>query len=235
MTKAIPRDAHPSLEQWRARIHVDKIPLYSWPSADLKDLKEDRLPLRFASPLSKEFDKLIDLHYAEALRQCPTGLCMRAQLVSKSKTEKRFCVNGSMQKLVMEVGVYPMPNIRAIFFFVASFPWRAKLDCKHGYHNFEIHPDDRQFTCTIGAGRAIQWRKLVQGFASSGAFFQYAMCKMLGPDIVMKSAAVYLDDVIVVGHTLEECRRNVDKIMEIFNHYRLSLVADFMFFHAKRD
>jgi len=217
MTKAIPRDAHPSLEKWRAHVHEDQIPLYSWPVADLKDLKEDKLPFKHVPLLHGEFDKLISLHYVEELRECPTGLCMKAQLVSKSKTEKRFCVNGSMQKLVMEVGVYPMPQIRAIFCFVSSFAWRAKLDCKHGYHNFEVHPEDRKFTCTIGAGRAVQWRKLVQGFASSGSFFQYALCKLLGPAIVFKTAAVYLDDIIVVGNSPDECRRNVDAIMEILH------------------
>jgi hypothetical protein len=46
MTKAIPRDAHPALPKWRANVREEKIPLYSWPVCDLKDLKEDKLPFR---------------------------------------------------------------------------------------------------------------------------------------------------------------------------------------------
>jgi transposase InsO family protein len=213
MTRAIPRDAHPSLDKWLAHVQEDKIPLYSWPKTDLKDLKEEPLPFAYTPLLHKEFDKLIAMHYAEEITSCPTAVAMRAQLVSKSKTEKRFCVNGSTQKNVLAVASFPMPHIRQIFAFVSSFPFRAKIDLKHGYHNFEIHPDSRKWTVTIGAGRAIQWRKLVQGFAPSGGFFQFAMCRLLGPDIVWKIAAVYLDDIIVVGKSKTECSAHVDRVM----------------------
>ena len=222
MTKAIPRDAHPKLDKWRAHIRESALPLYSWPASDLKDLKEERLPFKATPLLHKEFDKLIEMHYVEEVRECPTALVMRAQLVSKSKTEKRFCVNGSQQKNVMEPGVFPMPHIRSILAFVASFTYRAKVDCKHGYHNFEVHPDDRRWTTTIGAGRAVVWRKLVQGFASSGAFFQFAITKLLG-DFVWKICAVYLDDIIVVGNTAAECAANVLAIMTRLNEYRFRI------------
>jgi hypothetical protein len=213
MSRAIPRNAHPSLDKWVAHVREDQIPLYSWPKADLKDLKEEPLPFAYTPLLHREFDKLIAMHYAEEVTSCPTAVAMRAQLVSKSKTEKRFCVNGNTQKNVLAHASFPMPHIRQIFAFVSSFPFRAKIDLKHGYHNFEIHPDSRKWTITIGAGRAIQWRKLVQGFAPSGAFFQYAMVRLLGPDIVWKIAAVYLDDIIVVGKSAAECAANVATIM----------------------
>jgi hypothetical protein len=222
MTKAIPRDAHPALEKWQAHIVESKIPLYSWPSCDLKDLKEERLPFRVVPRLHKEFDALIEKFYAEPLSQCPTVVAMRAQLVQKSKTEVRFCVNGSTQKNAMGVGTYPMPHIRNILDFVAEFPYRAKIDMKHGYHNFEVHPDSKKWTTTIGGGRAIAWRKLVQGFASSGAFFQYAVCKLLG-DYVWRICAVYLDDIIVVGRTPEECARNVMLVMTRLNEFRFRI------------
>ncbi|MBM4098123.1 MAG: DDE-type integrase/transposase/recombinase, partial [Planctomycetes bacterium] len=222
MTKAIPKDAHPALEQWQAHIIESAIPLYSWPSCDLKDLKEERLPFRTAPRLHAEFDKLIAAHYAEPLSECPTVVAMRAQLVQKTKQDIRFCVNGSTQKKVMTVGVYPMPHIRSILDFVASFPFRAKLDMKHGYHNFEVHPDSRKWTTTIGAGRAIAWRKLVQGFASSGAFFQYGVCKMLG-NYVWSICAVYLDDIIVVGHTEDECAQNVMLVMTRLHEFRFRI------------
>jgi hypothetical protein len=222
MTKAIPRDAHPGLEKWRANIRESAIPLYSWPPTDLKDLKEERLPYKVVPKLHAEFDKLINMHYAEPLSVCPTVVAMKAQLIQKTKNEFRFCVNGSQQKKVMEVGTYPMPHIRQILDFVSAFPYRAKIDMKHGYHNFEVHPDDIKWTTTIGGGRAIAWRKLVQGFASSGAFFQFAVCKLLG-DRVWRICAVYLDDIIIIGRTLEECNANVLDIMTLFNRYRFRI------------
>jgi hypothetical protein len=223
MTKAIPRDAHPGLEKCIYHVNEDKIPLYSWPAVHLKDLKEEKLPFAAVPRLHQEFDKLIAAHYAEEVTSCPTAVAMRAQLVAKSQKETRFCVNGSTQKNVLAVASFPMPHIRQIFAFVSSFPFRAKVDLKHGYHNFEIHPDSRKWTVTIGAGRAIQWRKLVQGFAPSGAFFQYAMCKLLGPSIVWVIAAVYLDDIIIVGKTATECKTNVEIVMAALAHYRFRI------------
>ena len=70
------------------------------------------------------------------------------------------------------------PIASCSFQCVAGFLFFAKIYLKWGYCNFAIHPDDRKWTVTIGGGRAIQWRKVVQGFASSGAFFQYLMQKL---------------------------------------------------------
>jgi hypothetical protein len=39
MTKALPFDAHPDLEKWRAHIVEADLAKYSWPKAELKDLK----------------------------------------------------------------------------------------------------------------------------------------------------------------------------------------------------
>jgi hypothetical protein len=217
MTKALPFHAHSDLPKWRAHVVLDKLADYNWPKCDLQDLKEDKFPLRALPAIHAEFDKLIAQGFAEEIRECPTSVVMKAQLVAKTKTERRFCVNGSQQKKVLRVGVYPMPMIRNIFAFVAAFPWRAKVDLKWGYYNFEVHEDDRKWTVTIGGGRAIQWRKLVQGFASSGAFFQFAMTQLLGPEIVGKIAEVYLDDLIIVGRTEEECAANVLIVMRTLN------------------
>jgi hypothetical protein len=217
MTKALPFHAHPDLEKWRANVVVEDLAKYSWPKCDLQDLKEDKFPAKVLPAIHGEFDKLIQQGFAEEIRECPTSVVMKAQLVAKTKTDRRFCVNGSQQKKVLRVGVWPMPNIRNIFAFVAGFAWRAKIDLKWGYYNFEVHEEDRKWTVTIGGGRAVQWRKLVQGFASSGAFFQYAMTKLLGPSVVGIIAEVYLDDLIIVGHSFEECQRNVDTVMAILH------------------
>ena len=93
---------------------------------------------------------------------------------------------------------------------------------KHGYYNFEIDPDSQRWTVTVGGGRAIIWRKLVQGFASSGAFFQYAVCKLLG-GLVGTICSVYLDDIIVVGATPEACAKNVMTVMTLLNSFRFRI------------
>jgi hypothetical protein len=218
MLMPIPRDADPRLPLWRAHIDETQLALYSWPTCKLKELSEDRLPLHYHSPLSLEFEKLVSMHFAEPVVSFPpVGVVMRAQLVNKTKTEKRFTVNGSVQKKCMRVSAYPMPAISKIFDFVASFEFRAKIDLKHAYHNLEVHPDDRKYTITIGAGRAIQWRKCVQGFASTGNFFQWAMELILGAAVVFVIAAVYLDDLIIVGHTSAECAANFSTVMKILN------------------
>jgi hypothetical protein len=85
-----------------------------------------------------------------------TRYFMRAQLIRKSKKETRFCINGSTQKNILGVTSYPMPHIRQIFAVVAGFPFRAKIDLKHGYHNFEIDPASRKWTVTSGPRYSVQ-------------------------------------------------------------------------------
>jgi hypothetical protein len=221
----IPKDADARLPLWRANIMLDKVALYSWPVCDRRDLSPDPIPFAHVSPLHKEFDKLIDQFFAEPTAAPPTGIVMRAQLVNKTKTTKRFTVNGSVQKKCMQVSAYPMPRIREIFQFVARFKWRVKLDLLDGYHNLEVHPEDRRYTITVGGGRCIQWRKCVQGFASTGSFFQWAMETILGTHIIMVIAAVYLDDLIIVGNTAAECTNNLHIVLSIL--YELNFRISF--------
>jgi hypothetical protein len=140
MLKPIPEHADKRLKLWRAHIVEGNIATYAWPVADLRDLKEIPLPYKSNPLLHAEIDKLKAQFFVEELREMPSAVCMRIQLVNKSKTEKRFTINGSVQKKVTQVGVFPMPNIRQIFDLVASFRYRAKIDWKGGYCNFEVHP-----------------------------------------------------------------------------------------------
>lgn len=231
----IPKDADPRLKKWRAHIIEANIPSYAWPACDVKDLKEARLPYKAIPLVHIELDKLAEQHYVENCPEMPSGVCMRIQLVNKTKTTKRFTINGSVQKKVSQIGVYPMPNMRTIFQFVAGFEWRMKLDLRNGYYNFEVHVDDRKWTYTIGAGRCVQWRKLPQGVATACGFFQYAMEALLGPEIVMVIAAIYLDDLIVVGHTQEECEANFVKILRIFVDHNIRVSFEKSTFTPSRN
>jgi hypothetical protein len=48
------------------------------------------------------------------------------------------------------------------------------------------------------------------------------MCKLLG-NLVWKIVAVYLDDLIIVGRSLDECSRNVDTVMERLASFRFRI------------
>jgi hypothetical protein len=46
-------------EAWRAHIDVSALATYSWPAADLKGFKEEKMSRAIVPRLHREFDKLI--------------------------------------------------------------------------------------------------------------------------------------------------------------------------------
>jgi hypothetical protein len=72
----------------------------------------------------------------------------------------------------MQIQAFPLPSVSEIVHCIARYQFRVKLDCTKVYHNFQIKESSRWITRTIGAGMAYQWRKCVQGIASTCSFFQ---------------------------------------------------------------
>jgi hypothetical protein len=143
------------------------------------------------------------------------------------------CLNGKTPSLLyidlaaminksMQVQSFPLPSVSEILHWIAARSFRVTLDCRKGYHNFEIAPASRWITRTIGSGLAYQWRKCVQGIASTCAFFQWAMSTLLS-DFLFKSCVIYLDDIFVCGGSPQECQLNTMEILRVLNDHGIRL------------
>jgi hypothetical protein len=218
----IPEFADVRLPLWEAFVSEAALVLYSSPAADKALLKPVRTSSKGSDLIRDEFDKLRKLHFIEDAFANPHGVASRVLLVAKPDGTTRVTVNCAQVNKSMQVQAFPLPAVSEILQFVARFPYRVTLDCSKGYHNFEIHPDSRWITRTIGAGLSYQWRKCVQGIASTCAFFQWAMSSLLS-DFLFKSCIIYLDDIIVCAETAELCQQYTMSILRVLSDYGIRL------------
>jgi hypothetical protein len=129
MTKAIPREAHPDLDKWIAHVDESKIALYSWPASDLKDLEEGKMPFRVAPALHKEFDKLIQLHYAEELSECPTAVVNPAVVGAVTCYYEKPVPNICCQKTFRNLGGHTTRWLQRCAVLLPNAKGRAKRQC----------------------------------------------------------------------------------------------------------
>ena len=221
----IPKFADSRLYKIQYHVDLSQLATYSFPKVILDDLKEEKLSSRAQLKLRDYFKKLDEAHFTQPVSAPPVGVACRATLIPKPPSDDRFTINGSIVKKMMYASLHPMPRIRSILEFVAKFPFRVRLDLKHGYHNFDLHPDSIRYTITIGAGVSREWRKGVQGLSATCSEFQFGMEQMLGDDILYVMAAVYFDDLIIVGETAAACEQNMLIVLrKLYDHnFRLNL------------
>ncbi|KAL7725251.1 hypothetical protein ACLKA6_015888 [Drosophila palustris] len=71
----------------------------------------------------------------------------------------------------------------------------------------------RPLTAFTVPGRGLfQWKVMPFGLHSAPATFQRALDRVIGPEMLPLHAFAYLDDIIVIGKTLEEHKNNVKEV-----------------------
>lgn len=101
---------------------------------------------------------------------------------------------------------YPLPNLREILQHQSQYSWFAKVDLSNGYWNLQTKDKATQdlmaFTCP-GKGK-FTWTVLAQGLKQAPSIFQREMDNLFDDT---DWASPYLDDILIGGQSLAECRR----------------------------
>ena len=83
-----------------------------------------------------------------------------------------------------------------------------------------VSPEDRCKTAFTGGDVLYEYNTLPMGLKNAPAHFSRLVNSILAP-ILNSSVLVYLDDLIVVGSTVEEHTANLIKVLEILKKYNL--------------
>lgn len=97
---------------------------------------------------------------------------------------------------------------------------------KNGYWNIPLAEESRPVTAFVVPGRGLfQFKVMPFGLHSASATFQWTLEKVLGPELGV-IAFVYLDDVIVLGNSVEEHLENVRRILKRLRDANLRVNID---------
>ena len=106
---------------------------------------------------------------------------------------------------------YPLPHFDDLLAALSGGKFFSKLDLKNAYLQLPLGPASKQYL-TINTHRGLfQYDRLPFGVASAPAIFQRHMEMLLQG---LDGTAVYLDDILVAGRTLEEHLKRLAAVLE---------------------
>lgn len=98
-----------------------------------------------------------------------------------------------------------LPRILDLLRIVCKAKHFSKMDIRAGFHNLRMHDDSIKHTAVVFPGEGIfEWLVMPFGLAGAHGAMQALMREVLGDLIEAGGVAVYLDDILVYGHTQQE-------------------------------
>ncbi|XP_022188087.2 uncharacterized protein LOC111046770 [Nilaparvata lugens] len=135
-------------------------------------------------------------------------------LVKKSNGKIRFCIDFRKLNSVTHRDAYPLPNMTGILDRLRDAKYISTIDLKSGYWQVPLDEESKELTAFIVPGRGLfQFKVMPFGLHSAGATFQRLLDQVIGPKLEPYAFA-YLDDVVVLGETLESHREHLAEVFQ---------------------
>ena len=128
-------------------------------------------------------------------------------MVRKKDGSHRFCVDYRELNAITKADTFPLPRIDDLLDQLGRSHYFTTLDLASGYWQIKVSPESREKTAFVTPQGLFEFRVMPFGLTNAPAVFQRLMQRVLmglnpagGKDFV----AVYIDDVLVFSHSLED-------------------------------
>ena len=176
-----------------------------------------RIPLPLLEEVRASLRDMLEVG-AICLSQSPW--CNMVVLVQKKDGTLHFCMDFRHFNACMKKDLYPLPWIQEALESMAGLAHFSSMDFKSGFWQIKMAPGSQQYTAfMVGNLRFYEFTCMPFGLCNVLVTFQCLMQNTLG-ELNLMYCVIYLDDVIVFGHTEEEhleCLRMVFKRFCKFN------------------
>jgi hypothetical protein len=191
-----------------------------------KFFKPRSVPYAIRGAIEKDLERLETLGVIEKVNYSDWAAPIVP--VPKADCSVRICGDYKVTvNPVLQVDQHPVPKVEDLFASLAGGKKFTKLDLSHAYQQVLLAPESRKYV-TINTHKGLyRYNRLPFGIASAPAMFQQTMEKILQG---LPMVVVYIDDILISGHTNEEHLENLEKVLQRLQQYGLRLKREKCFF-----
>jgi hypothetical protein len=143
-------------------------------------------------------------------------------LVTKKDGKKRLCLDYRRLNEVSVKDAYPLPRIDDSLDALGEAKYFSTLDLASGYWQVELDSDAREKSVFVTTSGLYAWNVLPFGLCNAPSTFERLMDSVLA-GLRWETLLVYLDDVVVYGHTIPESIERLVTVLERFRSAGLKL------------
>ena len=179
-----------------------------------------RLPIGKRETEKNEIAKMLERGVIEPSIS-PWSSC--AVILTKKDGTPRFCVDYRiLNQYIVNKMAYPIPRIDDCLDALSGAKWFSCLDLNQGFHQVELHPDDRDKTAFSSSQGLFQFTVVPFGLATSPAVFERLMEDVLR-GLQWEECMIYMDDIIVPGTNVEQELTRLEHVFQRMREANLKL------------
>ena len=178
-----------------------------------------RTPLGFQEEEEKHLQNLLDIGIIEP---SISEWAAAPVFVRKKDGGVRYCLDYRGLNNVSVKDAYPLPSINECIDTLSGNVYFSALDLACGYYQIEIDEQDRHKTAFITRYGLFEHRRMAFGLTGAPATFQRAMHLVL-KGLTWSIVLAYLDDLVLLGKTVQNHLNNLREVFQRFRQYKLKL------------
>lgn len=142
-------------------------------------------------------------------------------IVDKPDGSIRLCVDCKVTiNKFLKADHYPLPRIDDILANLRNAKYFCVLDLREAYSQMEVSENSQEFLTINTHIGLFRYRRLIFGVSCAPSIFQSMMDQIIQG---LKRVMCFIDDLLIGGETLEECKENLMKVIERFNEYNVKI------------
>ena len=162
--------------------------------------------------IEREVDKYLKRGVIERVPRRLVKWQSAVVLVKKGEDDVRLCVDmRQVNKAVLDEK-YPLLTIEELQGRLAGSTLFSVLDLKDAFHHIELDEDAKDLTTFVTTSGAYRFRVLTFGLKTASEIFQKIMMQIVLLGLL--GLAIYIDDIIVYGKTVEEHDERLRLLLE---------------------
>ena len=175
-------------------------------------------------PLLEEVHaSLRDMLEAGVIHPSQSPWCNAVVLVWKKDGTLHFCMDFRCLNAHTKKDLYPLPHIQEALESMVGLAHFSSMDFKSGFWQIKVAPGSQQYTAfTVGNLGFYEFTHMPFRLCNAPVMFHHLMQNTLG-ELNLTYCVIYLDDIIVFGHTEEEHLEHLCVVFERFWEFNLKL------------